>query len=373
MAVKSYAGVETGKTFARAGELWDSLGRPADFLSVPNGLWLFRLARAELQKAQSIADDLLEFGRSRADPGCLILGNHALGVTLLHRGQMLSARIKLEEAVHLYDSSDHSQLFQQAGTDPNVMALAFLGLTLSWLGYPDQAFARIQEAIRRARRSAYVPTMAQCLAMSARLALILADQARLAEWVKELAKLTKDEGYPSWTSQVLAYEGQLRLWRGEAGAAVSLLREGFDAHRASGTTLRSAFYISLLTEALEQDGKSEEALNLLDDQIATVARTDELWCAAELYRRRGELLLKQTVPDLSGAETQYHQAINIARSQSAKLWELRAAMSIARLWRNQSKNEQARDLLTPIYSWFTEGFDTRDLNEAKALLGAHAS
>ena len=368
MAVKSYAGVETGKTYNRAWELWTSLGRPPDFLSVPNGVWLFHLARAELQKAQGIADDLLEFGRTRADPGSLILGNHAVGVTLLHRGQLLSARSNLEEAVRLHDLADHSQLFQQAGTDPNVMGLAFLGLTLSWLGYPDQAFARIHEAIRRARRSAYVPTMAQCLAMSARLALILGDRARLVEWVKELAKLTEEQGYPSWSSQVLTYEGQLRLWRGEVEAAVTLLRQGVDAHHTSGTTLRTAFYVILLSEALEQDGKSGEALSLLDDQIAAVAKTSELWCAAELHRRRGELLLKRTVPDLLGAEAQYLQALDIARNQSAKLWELRAALNLAQLWRDNGRTIEARHLLSPILGWFTEGFDTTDLKNAKALL-----
>ena len=235
VAVKSYAAVDTGKTYTRAGELWASLGRPSDFLSVPNGQWLVHLTRAELREAQSIADELLEFNRTHADPQGLILGNHAVGVTHLHRGQLALARHNLGEAARLYDLADHGQYFRQAGTNLNVMGLAFLGLTLSFLGYPDQALVRIDEAIGRATRSAHVPTMMQCLTMSARLALILGDRARFAEWVQELSKLTEEHGFPSWSSQVLLYQGQLQLWRGEARAAVTLLRRGFDAHRSIGT------------------------------------------------------------------------------------------------------------------------------------------
>ena len=335
---------------------------------MPNGQWLVHLTRAELREAQSIADELLEFNRTHADPQGLILGNHAVGVTHLHRGQLALARHNLGEAARLYDLADHGQYFRQAGTNLNVMGLAFLGLTLSFLGYPDQALVRIDEAIGRATRSAHVPTMMQCLTMSARLALILGDRARFAEWVQELSKLTEEHGFPSWSSQVLLYQGQLQLWRGEARAAVTLLRRGFDAHRSIGTILRSALFVIVLSEALEQDGKPGEALTLVDDQIAEVAKTDELWCAAELYRRRGQLLLKQTAPDLQEVQAQYLQAINIAKSQSAKLWELRASTCLAHQWRDEGQATNAHRLLSSILGWFTEGFESIDLRNAKTLL-----
>jgi predicted ATPase len=146
------------------------------------------------------------------------------------------------------------------------------------------------------------------------------------------------------------------------------MRQGIDAYRATGATLLRAHFAILLAEALTQDGRWEEALGLLGDQIAAVEETGELWCAAELHRRRGQLLLKGTVPDFAGAEAEFLQAIDIARGQSAKLWELRAAVNLARLWHDQGRNTDARHLLSPIYAWFTEGFDSADLKGAKLLL-----
>ena len=180
--------------------------------------------------------------------------------------------------------------------------------------------------------------------------------------------MIQEHVYPHWSAQVPIYEGQLQLTRGEAKAAVTLMRQGLDAYRATGATLWSAYFASLLGEALEQDAKSGEALGLLGDQIAVVEETGELWCAAELHRRRGQLLLKGTVPDFAGAEAEFLQAMDIARGQSAKLWELRAAVSLARLWRDQDRKTEALHLLSPIYAWFTEGFNCADLQAAKVLL-----
>jgi predicted ATPase len=201
-----------------------------------------------------------------------------------------------------------------------------------------------------------------------RQASILGDEARLAQRVQELRALTQEHGYPSWSALVPIYEGQLQLMRGEAKAAVTLVRLGLEAQRATGETLWSAYFASLLGEALEQDGKSGEALSLLEDHIAAVSDRGELCFAAELHRRRGQLLLKGTVPDFAGAQAEFLQAIDIARRQSAKLWELRAAVNLARLWRDQDRNSDAHHLLSPIYAWFTEGFDCVDLKRAKLLL-----
>ena len=191
---------------------------------------------------------------------------------------------------------------------------------------------------------------------------------RLAHWVQELCALTQEHGYPVFAAQVPVYEGELLLTRGEANAAVTLMRQGLHAYCATGATSWSAHFASLLCEALTQDGKLEEALSLLDDYIAVVGKTGMHWCAAELHRLRGQLLLKRTAPDFAGAEAEFLQALDIARGQSAKLWELRAAVSLARLWRDQGGNTDARHLLTPIYAWFTEGFDSADLKAAKVLL-----
>jgi predicted ATPase len=367
-AVKGYAASETGTTYARARDLWDRLDRPPEFVRVARGQWAFHLARSGLREAQSLAKELLEFSRAHGDTGGLILGYLTVGLTHLYRGDLLSARASLEEVICRYDSAVHGHLFQQAGTDPNVVNLAYLGHVLSLLGYPDQALIRAEEAIRHSRQLAHAPTTADCLAQSARIASILGDEAHLAHWVQELLALAHEHGYPLWSAQVPLYEGQLQLRRGEARAAVTLMRHGLDAYRATGATLLSAQFAILLGEALAQDDQSGEAMGLLDDQITAVEETGVLWCAAELHRLRGQLLLKGRESDFAGAQLEFLEAIDIARGQSAKLWELRAAVSLACLWRNQGRNTDAHHLLSPIYACFTEGFDNADLKAAKVLL-----
>jgi predicted ATPase len=227
---------------------------------------------------------------------------------------------------------------------------------------------RAEAAIRQARQLAHAPTVAHCLAYNARQASILGDEARLTHWVQELRAVAQEHGYPQWSAQGQIHEGQLQLRQGQARAAVTLMRQGLDAYRAAGATLLGAHFAILLGEALTQDGRWDEALALLEGHIAAVSATGELCFAAELHRRRGQLLLKGPMPDFAGAEAEFLQAMDIARRQSAKLWELRAGVSLARLWRDQDRNSEAHHLLSPIYAWFTEGFDCADLKAAKLLL-----
>jgi predicted ATPase len=332
------------------------------------GKWSFHNTRSEFLEAQSVAEDVLEFGRAHGDTVGLVIGYFTLGLTHMNRGELLSARASLEELIGLHDLAARAQLFQYAGPDPNVTGLAEIAHVLLFLGYPDQALARAEAAIRQARQLAHAPTVAQCLALNARQASIRGDEARLAHWVQELHALTQEHGYPLWSALVPIFKGQLQLTRGEARAAVTLMRQGIDAFRATGATLLGAHFAILLGEALTQDGRLDEALSLLEDHIVAVSDTGELCFAAELHRRRGQLLLKGTVPDCAGAEAEFLQAMDIARGQSAKLWELRAAVSLARLWRDQDRNTDAHHMLAPIYGWFTEGFDCADLKAAKLLL-----
>jgi predicted ATPase len=369
MAVKGFAAAETGKAFTRARDLWDRLDRPPKFLlRIAWGKWAFHITHSEFLEAQSIAEDLLKDSRTHGDTVGLILGHNARGVTHWYRGELLAARANLEEMIGLYDLAVHAQLFQYGRADPNATGLLYLGHVLLLLGCPDQALMRAEAAIRQAGQLAHAPTVAYCLAFSARQASILGDEARLAHWVQELRAVAQEHGYAQWSAQGLIYEGQLQLARGGARAAVTLMRQGLDAFRATGATLMVAYFAILLGEALTQDGRLDEALGLLEDHIAAVSDTGELWCAAELHRRRGQLLIKGSVPDFAGAEAEFLQAMDIAGGQSAKLWELRAAVSLARLWRDQERNRDAHHLLSPIYAWFTEGFDCADLKAAKSLL-----
>jgi predicted ATPase len=188
----------------------------------------------------------------------------------------------------------------------------------------------------------------------------------LDERVNQLVALATEQGFPHWQSQGAIYRGWVKVKNGDVTGGMPLLQSGSTTYRASGVELFVPHYIDLLAAACEIAGQVEEGLTLLDDALRLVEKTGERWFAAELNRHKGQLLLRQR--HCEAAEELYQKALGIAREQEAKLWELRAAASLARLRRDQGRRAEARDLLAPVYGWFTEGFDTPDLKDAKALL-----
>ena len=241
-----------------------------------------------------------------------------------------------------------------------------MGIVLFCLGFPDQALARSNAAIAEARRLAHPPSLAASLALGARLLSLVGDNAALDERADQLVAVTTEQGFPHWRAQGTIYRGWVKVKNGDVAEGISLLRSGSTAYRATGAELWMPYHIALLARACEIAGQIEEALTLLDDALQIVERTGERWFAAELNRHKGQLLLRQGHSE--AAEELYRKALSIAEEQEAKLWELRAAASLARLRRDQGRRAEARDLLAPVYGWFTEGFDTPDLKEAKALL-----
>lgn len=281
-------------------------------------------------------------------------------------GMLASSRSHLEEALAQYDPISHRPLVHHAGAHPHVFSQAYLGNALFCLGFPDQALARSNANIPEARRLAHPPSLAGGLAIGARLLSLIGDNVALDEWVRQLCEVAAEHGFPHWQAQGAIYHGWVKVKNGEVAEGMSLLRSGVTAYRAGGTELFVPHYFDLLAAVYEIAGHLEEGLALLDDALRMAERTGERWFAAELNRRKGQLLLRQG--HSGGAEELYWQALSIAREQEAKLWELRAAISFARLRLGQERRAEARDLLAPIYSWFTEGFETPDLKEAKALL-----
>jgi len=249
-----------------------------------------------------------------------------------------------------------------------VNARAHLGIVLFCLGFPQQALAHANEAIAEARRLAHPPSLAANLAPGARLLSLCGDNVALSEWTDELVALTNEHGFPLWGALGTIFRGWIKVEQGEVEEGISLLRNGSAAYRATGAELYTPYHVALLAAASGVAGQVEEALRLLDDALLMVDRTGEGWFAAEIYRHKGQLMLRQGQPE--PAEEFYRKALSIAREQEAKLWELRAAVSLARLRCDQDRPAEARDLLAPVYGWFTEGFDTPDLKEAKALLEA---
>jgi predicted ATPase len=246
------------------------------------------------------------------------------------------------------------------------LSQAYLGNALFCLGFPDQAHARLLGFIAAFRSSLLGPYSAGGFAVGARLLSLTGDDVGLDDWVSQLSAVATEHGFPHWHAQSAIYRGWVKIKNGDVAEGMSLLRSGVAAYRAGGTELFVPHYFDLLAAACEIAGQIEEGLTLLDDALRMVERTGERWFAAELNRHKGQLLLRQG--HSGGAEELYWKALSIAREQEAKLWELRAAVGFARLRRDQRRRAEARDLLAPIYSWFTEGFETADLKGAKALL-----
>jgi class 3 adenylate cyclase/predicted ATPase len=364
--VKGLAAPETGHAYARARELWEQLGSPSEFLHVPYGQSRYHAACGELDRAQSLAEDLLRLSRQRNDAGGLVLGHLSGGRNLMFAGGFALSRSHLEEVLALYDPISHRSLVHQAGIHPEVVAQAYLGIVLFCLGFPDQALAQSSAAIAEARRLAHPPSLSVAWHSGAVLLSLVGDDAVLGEWADQAVAVTTEQGFPRWRAIGAIFGGWVKIKNGDVAEGVSLLRSGSIADRATGSEAWVPYHIALLAGACEAAGQIEEALTRLDDAFQIVERTGAHWCAAELNRHKGHRLLHQGHSE--AAEELYRKALRIAEEQKAKLWELRAAASLAQLRRDQGRRAEARDLLAPVYGWFTEGFDTADLKEAKALL-----
>jgi class 3 adenylate cyclase/predicted ATPase len=366
-AVKGFAAPETGQAYARARELWEQLGSPSEFRQLPYGQSVNHMVRGEFDLAQRLADDLLRLSRERNDADGLALGHYCSGQNLMFAGRFASSRSHLEAGLALYDPISHHLLVYQAGIHPHVNSHAILGMVLFCLGYPEQALARSSAAITEARGLAHPPSVAVGLTFGARLLSLVGDNAALGERTDQLFSLAIEQGFPFWRAEGTTFRGWVKVKNGDVAEGISLLRSGMAAYRATGAEVWTPYRIALHARACEIAGQVEEGLTLLDDALQIVERTGERWFSAELNRHKGQLLLRQGQTE--AAEELYRKALSIAEEQEAKLWELRAAASLARLCRNQGRAAEARDLLAPVYGWFTEGFDTPDLKEAKALLG----
>jgi len=365
-AVKGFAAPETGRAYARARALWEQLGSPMEFLGVPVGQSRYHLVHGELDLAQRLDEDLLRLSRQCNNSAGLVLSRTSSGRNQWICGRFASSRSHLEEALALYDPISHRSLVHQAGFHPHVDSQAFLGIVLLCLGYPHQALAQSNLAIAEARELAHPPSLAVSLNMGTLPLWLVGDNAALDQRAHELAAVAVEQSFPLWRAAGMIFCGWVMVKNGDVAQGMSLLRRGSAAYRATGAEAWAPQNAAFLAKACEIAGQIEEAVAQLDDALQIVERTGVRWIAAELNHHKGQLLLRQGHAET--AEELYCKALSIAREQEAKMWELRAAVSLARMRRDQGRHAEARDLLTPVYGWFTEGFDTTDLKEAKALL-----
>ena len=252
--------------------------------------------------------------------------------------------------------------------DVGVGLLCYRSWTLWVLGYPQSALADIDHALKLAREIAQAPTLMHALAFSSLIPILCGNYAEAGTLLKELDVSAEEKGASYWKAWGTISQGWLSALSGKAADAVQAITAGLAAYRSTGAKIYVPLYLSFLTRAHAELSQIEEAWRCVGDAMTAMESTKETWWQPEINRVAGEIALIPPQPDAMKAQSHFERALSVARQQQAKSWELRAAMSLARLWRDQGEPQQARELLAPVYGWFTEGFDTRDLKEAKALL-----
>jgi class 3 adenylate cyclase/predicted ATPase len=366
IATQGYAGPAVGETYARARVLCEQLGRPPQIVPVLYGQYVYHLIKGQLRLAQTIAADLLRRSEESVDAAVSNLGHRVSGSICFYLGELLAARARLEHALARFDPAHRLFYLSFSTQDAWVLLLSFLSWDLFCLGYLDQAQSRSEAAIGEARKLGHVYSVAVALHMACFVDWATRSRDEVQGRADAGIAISDEHGFPYHRATGTVFRGWALARGGQTVEGISLLRDGITAYRATGAATYVPFYLTLLADAEGMAKQRDEALSHLAGAEQLIAETEERWAEAELYRVRGELL--RAGHDPAGAERSFSQAIDIAQQQSAKFWELRGAISLARLWREQGKRDAARDLLAPIYSWFTEGFDTPVLKEAKALL-----
>ena len=368
VATVGNAAVATGQAYARARTLCEQLGDTATLVPVLSGLSTYHQTRSDFAALRETALDLLRLGQQLGDPASELVGNRSMGLCLYHLGEFDSAREHLERVLRIYVPGQHDLLTSIAAFDMRAAALTYLALILLILGYPEQARQWHEQSLAWSRSLRHPHNLAFSLNYAAFFHVLGRVAPRAEEIIDELSSLAAEQRFPVWLAGADIMRGSLLAARGQAAEGLPLARKGVAERQATGSSWHETYFLGLLAWTARDAGEPAEALSLLEGARAIADRTGERWFEAELYRLRGHCLIAQHEGAGAAAEACFQHAIEVARAQQARMWELRAATSLARLWADQGKRTQARDMLAPVYGWFTEGFDTADLKDAKALL-----
>jgi class 3 adenylate cyclase/predicted ATPase len=365
---------EVEQAYVRARDLSEQVGEVPQLLQTLQGLCMIRFGRAELDKVAELAEQLFRLAQRTQHQAHLFVAHRAEGDSSFWRGEFCRAREHLEEAIRLYDPREYrAQEYLWGSADPGVFALSYLSWTLSSLGYPDQAVTKSREALALARELSHPFSEATALMFAGRAHWVRRESQAVLEGAEPLIALSSEHGFQLYGGVATFMRAWALFDLGQLQEGIGEMRAVAKALRATGTVLGSPAMLAVLAEAYQKAGETEEGLALIADAEAFVTKTGERNAEAEVHRVKGELLLTLSPPDRLEAEAAFREALDVARRQSAKFWELRTATSLARLWQEQGRTDEARELLAPVYDWFTEGFDTPDLKQAKALLEELAS
>jgi class 3 adenylate cyclase/predicted ATPase len=370
MLISGYTSTAAKDAFGKALELCRDLGNPPQVFPVLYGLSVNLGIRGELPQAQVFAKEFVAEAETQGDLAASIVSHRILGTYLATTGELAPARRHLEHALGLYDERMQTSLTRDYGHDPRVWALSYLSQTLWLLGYFEQAHELIRQSLARADDLALPPNLVSAKFAASRLYFM--DRNRKAAFAAAdgmLATAT-EHGFPNWAAYANAMRGWARAELGDISQGLDEALEGIAWCRVGGSEMFLPICLCAYATACRLAGRLDESRQAIAEALEVAQRTHELWYAAELHRMQGEWSMADGECDAATAEAEFRRAIEIAQSQDAKAWELRAATSLARLWHSQGKSAEARDLLAPVHAWFTEGFDSADMQAARTLLDA---
>jgi predicted ATPase len=375
MHVKGYAAAETRAAVERARlliEQAEALGEPPEdpllLFAVLYGFSIVNFVAFNGDAVRELAAQFLSLAEKQGATVPLMIGHRLVGTSLLLTGDIAESRAHFDRAIALYDPAEHRPLATRFGVDTGIAILAFRSLALWSLGYPETALADTSRALKDAREIGHAATLMYALFHASVTITHCRNYVAANALVDELLALADEKGSLFWKGAGMGQRGLLFAMTGRASDTVQTTTAGITAWRSTGATLFTPSWLSNLARAYSELGQFDDAWRTVGEAMTAVETTKETWCEAEVNRTAAEIALMPPEPDAAKAEAYFERALAVARKQQAKSWEQRAAMSMARLWRDQGKQQQARELLAPVYGWFTEGFDTLDLKEAKALL-----
>ena len=368
VAATGYGAPEVGGTYTRALELANKVGETPHRFPAMWGLWHFHYAQGAFHTARDLGDELLSLAERHDNPEELLAAHQALGQSLYRLGEFGRALLNLEQARARLDPRFDTPLHLAYAIAPRVQCLAILAQVLWYLGYPDQALQRSKEAEHSAGDPPDLHSLTYAMFYAVRVHL-LRGEARCADDLAEVAldQSTKYD-FKLLTALIVFQQGWSLCQQSRGAEGVARMRTGLAAAEATDSKMMYPAFCALLGQAYGEVGQLNEARRMLQKSQEAVVESGQRHHEAETYRIKGELHMREARPEVNKAEACFQRALDIARDQQAKSWELRAATSLAQLWRDQGKRSEARDLLAPIYGWFNEGFDTADLKDAKALL-----
>jgi predicted ATPase len=347
LVTKGHAAPEVEHAYTQARALCQRVGETPALASVLFGLWRFYAARPQLHTARELGETLLRLAQHADDPTFAVVASHALGLTWFCLGALPVARQHLEGGITRYTPEQRREPVFRMGQDPGVACRLYVAATLWLLGYPVQALARLHEALVLAQELSYPFSLAFAQSMVAIVAQFCRDVLAVHEHAEAIVTLATAQGFPFWAAMGTILRGWALAMQGQGEAGMTQVHQGIAAWRATGAALFVPYLCTVLADVCAHLGHTEDGIQALAEAHTLVEQHEERWWEAEAWLQR---------------------ALDVARRQEAKALELRAAMSLIRLWHQQGKQVEARALLAPVYGWFTEGFDTADLQEAKALL-----